>query len=85
MIPLMPQVSNRILLIAGLCLLFSGFAWDVIFAGIPYQDSTPEMTARYEFHATVASVIRGIGFSACLLAGLRRMLKKSHPTSEIDS
>ena len=44
-----------VLIGAGLALVLGGFIYDVMFAGIPYQDPTPEMSARYAHHAHVAS------------------------------
>jgi len=38
----------------GLLIVLSGFFYDVLFAGIPYQDPTPELQARYDFHSSVA-------------------------------
>ena len=38
----------------GILIVMSGFVYDVLFAGIPYQDPTPELQARYEFHSCVA-------------------------------
>ncbi len=49
----------------------SGFVYDVLFAGIPYQDPTPELQARYDFHSSVAGWFYkagGILFLAGLLA-----------------
>jgi hypothetical protein len=53
-----------LLIAAGLFLLLGGFIYDVVFAGIPYQDPTPEMLANYARHAHIASAIRwcGVGF-----------------------
>lgn len=53
----------------GLAVVFAGFVYDVLFAGIPYQDPTPELQARYRHHAGVASAVRLTG-SAILAAGL---------------
>ena len=39
----------------GLALLGSGLLYDTMFAGIPYQDPTPEMLARYERESAVSS------------------------------
>jgi hypothetical protein len=50
------------LIAAGLLVVFIGFLYDVEFAGIPYQDPTPEMTARYNHYAHIASLIRWFGF-----------------------
>jgi predicted MFS family arabinose efflux permease len=55
----------------GLLIVLTGFVYDVIFAGIPYQDPTPEMQARYEFHSSVAGWIQlsgGILFLVGLIA-----------------
>jgi hypothetical protein len=63
-------------MIAGLLLLAGGFVYDVIYAGIPYQDPTPEMSARYAFHARVASIIYLTGAGVLVVgsvAGIIRM------------
>jgi hypothetical protein len=54
-------------IVVGICLVFGGFFYDVLFAGIPYQDPTPEMSANYLFHSRIASVIRWIGIVVFLL------------------
>lgn len=51
-----------ILVAAGFLLLLAGSVYDVIFAGIPDQDPTPEMSARYAHHASIASLTRWLGF-----------------------
>ncbi len=53
--------------IAGLLLFVGGFLYDVVYAGIPYQDPTPEMTARYAWHSNIASAIRLSGVGAFLI------------------
>jgi hypothetical protein len=50
----------------GLLLLASGFVYDLVFAGIPYQDPTPAMSARYALHARIALGMWGIGGVAFL-------------------
>lgn len=62
---------------AGLLLLVGGFIYDVMFAGIPYQDPTPEMSVRYALHSGIASTIRWFGFGAFLFglcAGITRLV-----------
>jgi predicted MFS family arabinose efflux permease len=57
--------------LVGIAIVMSGFVYDVIFAGIPYQDPTPEMQARYEFHSSIAGWILmsgGILFLVGLIA-----------------
>ncbi len=56
-------------LILGLCLLVAGFLYDLQFAGLPYQDPTPELQAQYNFHSSVASRIMSAG-AVLMLAGL---------------
>jgi hypothetical protein len=68
------------LIAAGLFLLFAGFIWDVMFAGIPYQDPTPELSARYAYHSHLASVIGWLGVAFLLfglLAGIIRLVRRS--------
>lgn len=64
-----------ILIAAGLFLLFAGFVYDMEFAGIPYQDPTPEMSARYARHASIASTIRCIGAGLFLLGSLAGLVR----------
>ena len=45
----------------GLLIVITGFIYDVLFAGIPYQDPTPAMQARYDFHSSVAGWIQASG------------------------
>ena len=54
------------LIISGVIIIFAGFIYDVVFAGIPYQDPAPAMLESYNFHSQVASIIRwsGLGISA---------------------
>lgn len=40
----------------GLLLALTGFVYDVLFAGIPYQDPTPEIQVRYDFHSCIAGL-----------------------------
>lgn len=38
-----------VLIALGITIIFSGFVYDVLFAGIPYQDPTPALAASYDF------------------------------------
>jgi hypothetical protein len=63
----------------GLFIVIMGFVYDVLFAGIPYQDPTPELQARYDFHSSIASWIQlsgGILFLVGLIA-IPIILKKT--------
>ena len=59
-----------LLILLGLGILFSGFCYDVMFAGIPFQDPTPELAAQYAYHARMAATIRGAGLAIFLLGVL---------------
>ena len=62
-------------LLAGVVLLLAGFLYDIFFAGIPYQDPTPEMSASYARHARIASTIRYAGLLAFLTGVVIRILR----------
>lgn len=49
------------LLAVGAVLVLGGFLWDVMFAGIPYQDPTPALAADYERNAGIASALLWVG------------------------
>jgi hypothetical protein len=51
----------------GILIVMSGFVYDVVFAGIPYQDPTPELQARYDFHSAVAGSLYTTGGVVFLL------------------
>jgi hypothetical protein len=69
-----------LIIASGLCLLAGGFIYDVMFAGIPYQDPTPEMEANYAHHAAVASSIYWAGLECmllgCVLVIIRRITQR---------
>ncbi len=58
-----------ILPVLGIAIAFVGLIYDVLFAGIPYLDPTPEMQARYDTHSMIAACFYVIGGIA-LLVGL---------------
>ena len=44
-------------LLLGLAGLVGGFCYDVMFAGIPYQNQTPELQEQYALHSGIASYL----------------------------
>ncbi len=72
------------LIAAGLLVVLLGFIYDLAYAGIPYQDPTPEMAARFHQNARIASLIRWSGFGiflAGVVAGsLRRIGRRLRST-----
>ena len=65
----------------GLALLLTGFVYDVLFAGIPYQDPSPEQTAGYEFHAGIASYVYAAGLGSLLAALCGAIIRFIHQHS----
>ena len=57
-------------MLLGVGLFVAGIGYDVIFAGIPFQDPTPEMTASYNRQAAIASAIRNIGLVLIASGGI---------------
>ncbi|PKO14596.1 MAG: hypothetical protein CVU39_14055 [Chloroflexi bacterium HGW-Chloroflexi-10] len=78
----MKQNLLLLLIVLGIIIIFGGFVYDVLFAGIPYQDPTPAMLASYNFHSQIASIIRWIGVGICTISGMaiitRWLMKKDH-------
>jgi len=69
----------RVVVSTGVLLLVAGFVYDVIFAGIPYQDPTPELAAVYARHAGIAAAIRWVGLgvaAAGAVGGVGRRLAR---------
>ena len=54
-------IAGAALITAGVGLVFLGFVYDVLFAGIPYQDPPPELAAEYDRQARVAGFISWLG------------------------
>lgn len=59
-----------ILITLGIGLVLAGFIYDALFAGIPYQDPTPALTASYNFHSQIASAICGSGIGIFIIGGI---------------
>ena len=55
----------------GFLLLLAGLLYDIAFAGIPYQDPTPEMSARYARHSRIAAGLRWAGVVVLLIGAVR--------------
>jgi len=72
---MMKRFWPLLVIAAGICLLVGGFVYDVMFAGIPYQDPTPEMSARYARHSRIASVLCWTGVGAFLFGGVAGIIR----------
>jgi len=71
-----PKLKPAFLITLGVIIIIAGFVYDVIFAGIPYQDPTPAMLASYNFHVQVASIIRWSGVLISATGLIIAFLKK---------
>jgi hypothetical protein len=63
-------------IVGGLLLLLIGFMYEVIFAGIPYQDPTQFMIQNYNFHKAVGQKIELTGIVIMLLSILGIIVNK---------
>jgi hypothetical protein len=63
------------LIALGIIIVFAGFMYDVLFAGIPYQDPTPALAASYNFHSQIASIIRWSGIGICIIGGMAMVIR----------
>ncbi len=81
----MKGISPLVLIGVGSLLLFVGFVYEILFAGIPLQDSTPEMMERYIRHSNIASLIYWKAFGVILIgvaAGIARLVGRLRSPSE---
>ena len=62
------------IILLGVIITFLGFVYDVLFAGIPYQDPTPELLANYQYHAQIASLIRWTGLGIFIVGGIAMII-----------
>ncbi len=58
------------LIVIGLLLLVGGIVYDVLFAGIPYQDVPQELLNRYALHRKISSILCLAGFSTFLAGAI---------------
>ncbi|WP_296576098.1 hypothetical protein [Phreatobacter sp.] len=58
-----PTISG-FLFVSGAALVVCGFVYGLSFAGLPYQDTTPEMQERWLFHTRMADRIMLTGATA---------------------
>jgi len=79
------RVWPRVVVSTGVLLLVAGFIYDVIFAGIPYQDPTPELAAAYARHAGIAAMIRWVGLGVAVAGASgsvgRRLIRRREERS----
>ena len=72
----MKRLWPIIIILLGITIIFIGFVYDVLFAGIPYQDPTPALQASYDFHSQIAFIIRWNGVGICILGGMGGIIRR---------
>lgn len=77
--PWVKGFKNRTLLGGGLLMVLLAFVYDLVFAGIPYQDAPPKLVARYAFHQGIARTAMSAGLIVvfvALVGGMIRLLSR---------
>lgn len=69
------QIINAILL-AGIILLFIGFYYCVVKAGIPYQDPPLELQIQYAIYMGIGEILVKDGLLISICGGIARLLLK---------
>jgi hypothetical protein len=72
----MKRFSPFNLIALGIIVIFAGFVYDVLYAGIPYPDPTPALEASYNFHSQIASIIRWSGMGICGVGGMAMIIRQ---------
>ena len=65
----MRRSKASLLAISGALLATVGFVWGAFFAGVPYQDPTPQQQESFAFHSSVSFILFCSGL-ALLLVGV---------------
>lgn len=52
---------NWYVFVISVLLILAGFVYDILFAGIPYQDAPGHLEQAYNWHKNVSSVVLGVG------------------------
>lgn len=61
------RYASLVVIVVGLLLLGGGFIYDVLFAGIPYQDPPPALQQQYAANAATAQMLYTFGIVIVLL------------------
>jgi len=69
-----PLVTSMI----GILLAVAGLSYEIIFAGIPYQDPTPEILNNYHHQTAIAQRIYTVAYVFCLIGALSLFGKFIH-------
>lgn len=56
------RIALVVVISLGVVTVVGGFMYDILFAGIPYQDPPPDLQARYKADQETAASIMTVGF-----------------------
>lgn len=65
--PVLQRYAGLLVIVVGLLFLGGGFIYDVLFAGIPYQDPPPALQQQYAANAATAQMLYTFGIVIVLL------------------
>ena len=60
----------------GLALIVAGFVYEMVFAGVPYQDPTEEMVIRYNRNEFISMTIMQLGLAALIIGILVKVFSR---------
>jgi hypothetical protein len=60
-------IGTVVFIAIGFGIMMAGLVYDIMYAGIPYQDPTPELAAEYAVSKTVADTLFLVGASVASL------------------
>jgi hypothetical protein len=66
----------------GLALVIAGFLYDVVFAGIPYQDAPADLQNEYVRDQEISLWIMRFGLAGVVIGGLVRMVDRIRQPSK---
>ena len=67
---------KKYLFLIGIAIIIIGFLYDLLFAGIPYQDPPPELLEKYNQHLLVSDIFIKIGLLITLIGIVLRMFHR---------
>jgi hypothetical protein len=78
-----------LLFVGGVGIICAGFVYDIMFAGIPFQDAPQQLQNQYDFHSNVASAVELVGvivaaaaIPVAVFGFIRRLNASRTPTRE---
>jgi hypothetical protein len=77
--------SAKYIILIGLALVVAGFLYDVVFAGIPYQDAPDDLQNEYVRDQEISLWIMSFGLAVVVIGGLIRMVDRIRQLSKKES